>query len=1039
MPIELRPGRPNPDATRAVTDAAPATSATPAAPVSPTAPAAPIDAPAPAPLAHAPTPSAPLSRPTNTSGLATWFGDLSRRFRPAISAVLIGATTLPGIFGANVAEARTNERRMTPTTNTVRVHTPAVPSPTRTAVVQPAALENPFKNAATPEAKLELLRVEAGKLEDAAATMTPGELQTAREALYGRYVAGGGTLGLENLAREGVAIDNVARRIVFAQPTEEINPGNVTKFALFKYFWETTGEEGMGLSRRGLDELTPEGVAKLVAYAKTHELDGSARPASLARVDADARAVVKAILAHDHYGAFIEVDARPELYKAFGIDQVSAKALESLRPVKQGDIAIPAGVSRMAPNLGMIDKESLPATMQREYRANRAFFEDTSVSVEERSLRALGLLSDYAKALWVGGERAETEAAAQGLLDVFQSFPFADVKGTGDFNGAGWSVAQSLVLGITPNLFATHFPKAAATAATTYLSMDGGMTKAMSFVDAWREARGLPKGAEAYEKGSPLGWMIGEPAGHTKHGNLDERRPFSTSGLNWGVVLFPGDAEVKHLPPTPGFELPLDVIDGFGNTIVARADRGDRIVVQDAAGNPLQVEKVIERDAAGNAVSWSATLKDATGKAVDPAEALGVVVNAFGQVKGDAKATRSLDMWWWGFCDRNTAQRLYKSKYEIPELDRDVTVIENGKKITFPKAEAQKLVDMDVPDLVPNNTMSGFRFDDEAQVVKLKDGTVLEARVKDLALEAGPGAQRLGGDAIAIFDAPKRPMLGTLELERGGQTVSVDVRYLDRLVKNADGTVTATMNGDYSGWNKEVTGKLTTDVPWAKGTREGETTVLKQTSDFAIRGAFTLELLDGSTRRVAASDVSQIVGEMQKEMRISQFMAWVSQNEGMFATDGSTGVVVSNGMRWVNRLEISQHTDDVRPEWAKDQKLKGVQGDLARVEGDKMLYVAGLYGNAGQEPNSTLFTGWIQVDKTGRILNEGFVSGEPDFGWSATGNLEWLAASSFNPHMSPELRLKLFVNGVADQAKLEKMAAAGNLPANWRDYLTPQN
>ena len=62
----------------------------------------------------------------------------------------------------------------------------------------------------------------------------------------------------------------------------------------------------------------------------------------------------------------------------------------------------------------------------------------------------------------------------------------------------------------------------------------------------------------------------------------------------------------------------------------------------------------------------------------------------------------------------------------------------------------------------------------------------------------------------------------------------------------------------------------------------------------------------------------------------------------------------------------------------------------------------------------------------------------PDFGWGATGNLDWLAKSSFNPYMDPELRLKLFVNGVADVAKLEAQAEALGLPKDWKKYLEPQ-
>ncbi|EFX60838.1 hypothetical protein DAPPUDRAFT_275212 [Daphnia pulex] len=231
----------------------------------------------------------------------------------------------------------------------------------------------------------------------------------------------------------------------------------------------------------------------------------------------------------------------------------------------------------------------------------------------------------------------------------------------------------------------------------------------------------------------------------------------------------------------------------------------------------------------------------------------------------------------------------------------------------------------------------------------------------------------------------------------------------------------------------------TSAVPWAKAETVEGTKVLKQTDDFVVRGGFTVELDDGSSKRVTAGEVSQIAGESQKDMRLSQYMVWVGQNQGMYATDGSTGVVVSNGMRWVNKIDIREDTGEERPKWAPSGDLAGIEGPLVRQAGDKVLWVQGLYAsNPTSDPTSTNFAGWVQVSKSGRIVNEGFTTGQPDFGWGATGNLDWLAKSSFNPYMDPELRLKLFVNGVADVAKLEAQAEALGLPKDWKKYLEPQ-
>lgn len=819
-----------------------------------------------------------------------------------------------------------------------------------------------------------------------------------------------------------------------------INPSTLNTYGLFKKFWQTDEGTADGLAHRGLDEVTSQGADSLHAYALEHEADGTVSAPGSQKIDDTEKSVMRAILEHDHYGAFFELDARPKVLEKFGLTPADVHVTSSVHhPKDDGEITIPSGVSQFKPaQLASANVEKLPEFFAQEYASRKSYFEGTNVSPADRGLRALGLLKAYADALWSRGETELTEKVGHALLDAFEKMPHAKTFGSKDFSGSGWGAAQSLVLGQDPNELDNKFPKAGPTAETTYLSMNDQMAKPMSLVDQYRAAKGLPKAAEAYELKSPLGWMLGEEAGHTKRGNLDEKKAFGTSGLNWGTLLFPGDAEVAKLKPKTGFDFPIDCIDAFNNTVQARAAWGDRLEVVDDKGKKLSVEKVIEKDEGGKAVSWSAVFKDEAGAVVPNDKVLGLIKNKSGQVKGDGKASRSLDMWWWGFCDRNTAQRLYKSRFEVPQLDRDVIKVKVGDKtIEFPKADAQKILDADIPDLVTGESFTGFRFDDEPQTIKLKSGATFQGRVKDLALDSGPGVTRIKGDLIAIHDAPKRPLLGTLELETSaGSSESMDVRKLDRLEQNADGTVTAYAK---DGWPKQVTGKLLTEVSWAKAEDVDGKKVLKQTEEMPVRGGFTIALVDGSTKRVAAAEVSQITGESQKDLRLSQYLVWVGQNQGMYATDGSTGIVVSNGMRWVNKIDIREETGDERPKWAPTGELQGIEGPLERQAGDKVLWVQGLYAsNPASDPTSTNFAGWVQVSKSGRIVNEGFTSGQPDFGWGATGALDWTAKSSFNPYMDAELRLKLFVNGVKDPSVLEAKAAALNLPANWKSHLSPQ-
>jgi hypothetical protein len=818
------------------------------------------------------------------------------------------------------------------------------------------------------------------------------------------------------------------------------NPAKLTTYGLFKQFWTTPEGTNDGLAHRALDEVTPLGAQTLESYAKTHELDGTESTSGQQKIDDDEKALMKAILEHEFYGTFFEADARPLVMQKFGIaeDAVHAPATAK-HPVDVGSVEIPASVSKhSASQLANVDPERLPEIMSQEYASRKSYFDSTSISADERGKRALGLLKSYADALWSHGETERTEMIGHAMLDAFEQMKYSGSIGSKDYNGAGWSAAQSLVLGLDPNSFENKFPKAFPTAETTYLAMNDQMAKPMKFVDDYREAKGQGRKAEEFELKSPLGWVLGEESGHTKRGNLDESKPFSTSGLNWGTLLFPNDSEVKNLPPKKGFEFPIDCIDGLNSAVQAKAAWGDRIEVVDDKGKKLKVEKKIEKDASGKAVSWYAEFKDSSGKTVEPSKVLGLIKSSSGQVKGDGKASRSLDMWWWGFCDRNTAQRLYKSAYGIPQLDRENIKVKVGDKtITVPKAEAQKLIDCDIPDLVTGESYSGFRFNDEPQEIRLKNGQRLTGKVRDLALEAGPGVTRIESDLIAIHDSPKRPMLGNIEVKTDSGSELVDVRNIDTITQDADGKVTVKAK---QGWPETVTGELLTKVPWDKAETVGGKKVLKQTEDHVIRGGFTIDLEDGSTKRVTASEVSQIAGETQKDMRLSQYMTWVSQQKGMYATDGSQGVVVSNGMRWVNKIDVREETGDARPSWAPQEgELTGIQGPLKRQAGDKILWVKGLYAyNQDSDPTSTNFAGWVQVAKNGRIVNEGFTSGQPDFGWGATGKLNWLAKSSFNPYYPPEMRVALFVNGMKDQQKLEELAEKLNLPSNWKSYLTPQ-
>ena len=806
------------------------------------------------------------------------------------------------------------------------------------------------------------------------------------------------------------------------------NPSDLNTTPLFKYMWTNPQE---GLAHRGLDEVTADGATKLANFALDHELDGTKSADGAKKIDADERAAMKTILEHDHYGAFFELDARPVVYEKFGIDAGEVDVPIVHHPKDAGVVKIPEKVSIIPDDqLYGVAIGKLGDLMLKEYQHNKAFFEAPSVAPDVRAQRTLGLLKDYADAMWSRGEQPGTELAGHALLDAFEQLPYAKQLGGKDFNGVGWGAAQSLVLGLDPNRFDATFPDAFPTAETTYLSMSEKMAKPMAVVDEYRAALGLPKKAEALEKRSPLGFMLGEKAGHYKRGNLTESQPFSTSGLNWGKVLFAGDAEIAKLPPKAGFEFPIDCLDGFNNFVIADPKKGDRLVVQDADGKPVKVEKIIEKDDDGKAVAWSAKFTNGAGEEVEASTVLGRIKSASGHLKGDGKSGGKVNMWWWGFCDRNTAQRLYKSKHKIPDIDRGTVKVRAGEEIIeFPKSAAQNIIDADVPDLVPPPTYCGFRFDGLAQTVKLKSGEMIFGQCDGIKLTAQAGCDRLEGNNVSIYSTPERPLPSVFRI--GDRTV--DAATIKSITR-ADGSEEVTVLTSRS-YNPKVKGVLHTPVDWSAATVDGEKQILMPTDGAPLVGEVVVKLPDGNTRAVPVHTIDRIEGETEDDVRISQYSAWVSEQGGLYASDGCKGVVVSNGVRWVDGIDIETRHDDERPNWAPSGELLGIEGPVERQPGDRMLWIRGHYKYSDTSSASSNYDGFVQVGRHGRILNEGFCHGALGFGWGANGKLDWNAESTFNPHMPAELRLALLVNGVSD---IESRAEGLNLPTNWRDYLVSQ-
>lgn len=567
---------------------------------------------------------------------------------------------------------------------------------------------------------------------------------------------------------------------------------------------------------------------------------------------------------------------------------------------------------------------------------------------------------------------------------------------------------------------------------------DDKMIEAMGYIDQILIAQGRTPAAVAYEKSPVLGWAMGLTSGHYNPGVLTEKKPLATSGLPLLEAVFRGDAEVKGLPVTKGFEMPkTDLIDGFRYLI--RIQSSDKITFRhDDTGETLRPVKVLERDAAGQAISVSFTLVDAKGNDVPFERATGVVLNGT-RVKGDAHADSTYNMGFFGFCNKVTAALMIKSTFALPELDRDVPYQVNGQTIVIPKDVAQRMIDVALEDLVPYDNV-GWRFNGEPQTLVLKNGQTMKVRLIDTTLHPEAGVRWLESNHILLTNGAGHRFAGLLEYRQEGRsdTSVLDVKKIDTITQEADGTVTIKMKPVGTGAGVSYSGTLITNVPWNAAVTEDGKQVLHQTDDYLIDGVIKYRPEYGREQTIPASQIQSITGESMNSLSITRYMAWIDRHNGVFATSSALGPTISNGMRYVNEIEKFETRGKERPEWAGTDELKGLYGPLVRQTGDKIQWVRGLYATKqGEEPTHVQFSGWVQLNSRGQMINEGFISGESAFGWAPSArHLDWSRSGSFhyNPAMTPEMELRIFINGISDEAKLEALAAAGNLPSNWRDY-----
>jgi hypothetical protein len=633
------------------------------------------------------------------------------------------------------------------------------------------------------------------------------------------------------------------------------------------------------------------------------------------------------------------------------------------------------------------------------------------------------------------------------------------------------------------------------------------LKESLSLIDEYRVKSGMEPQAVWRAGLSVHNSIIGLPRGNDKtsldeRSPFASRVNFGIA-LEFGSPSggFARASEIEKLTPKPGFEFPIDVVTANGYAVpAAGADLQVFLQKPDGrAGERLSVEKVIHDDASGNPQHWSAIFRDSAGNVVPPEKVIGRFARGGGFL-GDGLANQQLDTGFWGFCDLNTAQQVNGAIQQFPALDVAGTIyIPAGDGVlAVPKERAQEIIDMSFADMAPDTKFAGYRHDRNIDLVRfLRDGLVVTERGSLTGVEKDPrhhpkSALRWHEGDILEIDLERsssRP-LGVVRMETTNGASSIEAAQINRIIRLGGDQVQVVYNGS---WTQE--GKLVTALPldWTAAKivvapenahplaagetldriyrekvaptgvtreqfREANADLFRRAASLQpgtmvaiprlsiendkaqpFSGEVVLRTMRGTDEIIPASSLLSVQGESPHEIRFSYFMRFVIQSNGVYATDSSTKASVSNGARHVNAIDLVVERGGNRPEWAKKAELRGAFGPLVREAGDRVVFAAGTYGEHG----STAWKGWYQLNARGQIINEGWIDGMPDFAWGGLGKLDWTAGSKFSPEMPWELRLKLFVNGVAalrdntDEGRA--LAERLNLPSNWHDYVTPRD
>ncbi len=667
--------------------------------------------------------------------------------------------------------------------------------------------------------------------------------------------------------------------------SHELSEQELMTYPLFAKLWNE-------ITNVGEFEIAPSHLAKIMDYASSHNLHGDplpqipviSGPEGARMISEGNRALIKHLLQHPYYGAFIEQEARPLLEGAFGLPIESAATQAGDHPIDVGNF----DRSQVPEWHGSNYQGNAVATLNRdltsEFSLNHGWYEEGSN--EQSAGRLTALLLHFGRAIHMYDQLDVTATSIDKVSAAFHQLPIFQGNGekaqflrdyfARDFNGSGMGLAESILRGFDPDQLPVSFPDATTKVeSTTSLSMSStSFTKPLSVIDEYRVAIGLNAAAVERFTQPVHNTVIGGVKGNYKT-TLNELKPFA-SEVNFGVVLefgdrdhgFSRDPQAAQLKPKPGFDFPIDAVTATG---VSVNGRGATLRVYQQrpdghAGERLSVEKVIHEED-GQPKYWTAVFRDSAGNEVAPDKVIGLLeVN--GRPLGDGLANQTLDSGFWGYCDLNTGQTITGAIHQIPALDVDGSVyIQAGDRVLeVPKDLAQQIVNMGVADSAPRTKWAGHRHDRDASEVRWTRGNLIITDFGQMqGFDSDPRVyprsmiEWLPGDHLQInFDKHSDHPPGVLRLQTASGPETIDASKVVRLIQAQNGEVTVVYN---SSWTK--TGKLLTplSLDWAhaplvagSSDSEGGLTITAHSEAYKMQANDTLDRI--YRQRVQATGVS---------------------------------------------------------------------------------------------------------------------------------------------------------------------------------------